>query len=64
LSRRARIRWVSGSLSIVAEERSLRVYGSETLMARPSALGVRMVQFFPGDADGLLIKVVVKIVSL
>lgn len=55
---------MSGSLSIVAEERSLRVYGSETLMARPSALGVRMVQFFPGDADGLLIKVVVKIVSL
>jgi hypothetical protein len=33
-------------LSIVAEERSLRVYGSETLIARSSALSVRTVQFF------------------
>lgn len=37
---------MSGSLSIVAEERSLRVYGSETLIARSSALGVRRVLFF------------------
>ena len=55
---------MSGSLSIVAEERSLRGYGSETLMARSSALGMRTVQSFLGDADGLPTKVLVRTVSL
>jgi hypothetical protein len=40
--------WVSGSLSIGAEERSFWVYGREVLRARFRALGVRRGGFFPG----------------